>query len=108
MPKKIRALGLKSVLSQKAKNNDVLIFNIDKISKKTSEIVKFFSKEGIKKVFLVFGNDDKQDDLRLAIRNVPLADTINQIGLNVYDVLKKDQIIFTEQGLKEFEDRLSK
>ena len=108
LPKKIRVLGLKSALSQKAKNNNVLIFNIDKISKKTSEIVKIFSKEGIKKVLLVFGKDDKQDDLNLAIRNVPLADTINQVGLNVYDVLKKDHILFTEQALKEFEDRLSK
>ena len=108
LPKKIRVLGLKSALSQKAKNNNVLIFNIDKISKKTSEIVKTFSKEGIKKVLLVLGKDDKQDDLNLAIRNIPLADTINQIGLNVYDVLKKDHILFTEQGLKEFEDRLSK
>ena len=108
LPKKIRVLGLKSVLSQKAKDNNVLIFNIDKISQKTSEIVKTFSKEGIKKVLLVLGKDDKQDDLNLVIRNIPLADTINQIGLNVYDVLKKDHILFTEQGLKEFEDRLSK
>ena len=85
-----------------------MIFNIDNISKKTSEIIKIFSKEGVNKVLLVFGEDDKKDDLNLAIRNVPLADTINQLGLNVYDVLKKDHIIFTEQGLKEFEDRLSK
>ena len=108
LPKKIRLLGLKSALSQKAKNNNILIFNIDNISKKTSEIIKIFSKEGVNKVLLVFGEDDKKDDLNLAIRNVPLADTINQLGLNVYDVLKKDHIIFTEQGLKEFEDRLSK
>ena len=108
LPKKIRVLGLKSALSQKAKNNNVLIFNIDKVSKKTSEIVKMFSKEGIKKVLLVFGKDDKKDDLDLAIRNVPLAKTINQIGLNVHDILKKDHVLFTKQGLKEFEDRLSK
>ena len=108
LPKKIRILGLKSALSQKAKKNNVMIFNVEKISKKTSETVKVFSKEGIKKVLIVFGKDDKQDDLNLAVRNVPLADTINQIGLNVYDVLKKDHILFTELGLKEFEDRLSK
>ena len=108
LPKKIRLLGLKSVLSQKAKNNNVLIFNVEKISKKTSEIVKIFSKEGIKKFLLVLGKNDKQYDLNLSIRNVPLADSINQIGLNVYDILKKDYILFTEDGLKEFEDRLSK
>ena len=108
LPKRIRVLGLKSALSQKAKNNNVLIFNIDNISKKTSEIIKIFSKEGVNKVLLVFGEDDKKDDLNLAIRNVPLAKTINQIGLNVHDILKKEYILFTEQGLREFEDRLSK
>ena len=108
LPKKIRLLGLKSALSQKAKNNNILIFDIEKISKKTSEIVKTFSKEGLTKVLLVFGKNDRQDDLSLAIRNVPLADAINQVGLNVYDVLKKDHILFTKEGLKEFEDRLSK
>ena len=108
LPKKIRILGLKSALSEKAKNNNILIFNIEKISKKTSEIVKIFSKEGMSKVLLVCGQNDKQDDLNLAIRNVPLVDMINQIGLNVYDVVKKDHILFTEEGLKEFEDRLSK
>ncbi len=107
LPKKVRVLGLKSVLSQKAKNNDILIFNIEKISSKTSDMIKIFSKEGIRKVLLVFGKKDKKDVLNLAIRNVPLADSINQIGLNVYDVLKKDHIIFTEEGLKEFEDRMS-
>ena len=108
LPKKIRLLGLKSALSQKAKNNNILIFNIEKISKKTSEIVKTFSQEGLKKVLLVFGKNDKQDDLSLAIRNIPLVDAINQVGLNVYDVLKKDHILFTKEGLKELEDRLSK
>ncbi len=108
LPKKIRILGLKSALSQKAKNNGILIFDIEKVSKKTSEIVKIFSKEGLKKILLVFGQNDKREDLSLALGNVPLADTINQIGLNVYDILKKDHILFTKQGLKEFEDRLSK
>ena len=108
LPKKIRILGLKSALSQKAKGNNILIFNVEKISKKTSEIVKILSKEGLKKILLVLGKNDKQDDLNLAIRNVPLADTINQIGLNVYDILNKDYILFTKEGLKDFEDRLSK
>ena len=108
LPKKIRLLGLKSALSQKAKNNNILIFNIEKISKKTSDIVKIFSQGDLRKVLLVYGKNDKQDDLSLAIRNVPLADAINQVGLNVYDVLKKDHILFTKEGLKEFEDRLSK
>ncbi len=106
LPKKIRILGLKSALSQKAKNDNILVFNLEKISNKTSEIIKIFTTKGLKKVLLVFGKKDKQDNLKLALSNVPLADAINQIGLNVYDVLKKDHILFTEEGLKEFEDRI--
>ena len=50
------------------------------------ECAKAIIQVGIKKVLLVFGKDDKPDDLNFAIRNVPLADTINQAGLNVYDL----------------------
>ena len=106
LPKKIRVLGLKSALSKKAKDNSIMIFNLEKIKFKTSEISKILISEGKKKVLFVVGNNDKSEDLKLAIRNIPLSDLINQIGLNVYDILKKDQILFTEHGLKEFQDRL--
>ena len=107
LPKKIRVLGLKSVLSQKAKNNNIMVFNFDKLKNKTSDIVKILESHGKKKILFVVGKDDKNEDFKLAIRNIPLTDLINQIGLNVYDILKKDHILFTEHGLKEFQDRLS-
>ena len=49
---------------------------------------------------------DKIDKLKLAIGNIPLTDLISQIGLNVYDILKKDQVLFTEQALEDFQNRI--
>ncbi len=106
LPKKIRKLGLKSVLSQKAKDDNIMIINVEKIKNKTSDLVKILSGQKNKKVLVVVGNNDKYKNLNLAIRNIPLTDLINQIGLNVYDVLNKDHILFTEHGLSEFQSRL--
>ena len=89
LPKKIRVLGLKSILSQKAKENNVKIFDISNIKIKTSELVKIFNKNGKKKLLIVCSMSDKIDKLKLAIGNIPLTDLISQIGLNVYDILKK-------------------
>ncbi len=106
LPKKIRVLGLKSILSQKAKENNVKIFDISNIKIKTSELVKIFNKNGKKKLLIVCSMSDKIDKLKLAIGNIPLTDLISQIGLNVYDILKKDQVLFTEQALEDFQNRI--
>lgn len=106
LPKKIRVLGLKSILSQKAKENNVKIFDINNIKTKTSELVKIFNKNGNKKLLIVCSMSDKIDKLKLAVGNIPLTDLISQIGLNVYDILKKDQVLFTEKALEDFQNRI--
>lgn len=106
LPKKIRVLGLKSILSQKAKENNIKIFELDNIKSKTSGISKLFNNNGKQKFLIVCGAEDKIQNLKKATSNIPLTDLIYQIGLNVYDVLKNDQILFTEQGLKDFENRI--
>lgn len=106
LPKKIRILGLKSILSQKAKENNIKIFDLNNIKNKTSDLIKVLHKDGKKKFLIVCSSSDKTENLKLAINNIPLTDLIVQIGLNVYDILNKDQILFTELGLQEFENRI--
>ena len=106
LPKKIRILGLKSILSQKAKENNIKIFDLNGIKNKTSDLIKVLHKDGKKKFLIVCSSSDKTENLKLAINNIPLTDLIVQIGLNVYDILNKDQILFTELGLQEFENRI--
>lgn len=106
LPKKIRVLGLKSILSQKANENNIKIFDLHGIKNKTSDLIKLLHKNGKKKFLIVCSSADKTQSLKLAINNIPLTDMIFQIGLNVYDILNKDQILFTELGLKDFENRI--
>ncbi len=106
LPKKIRVLGLKSILSQKANENNIKIFDLHGIKNKTSDLIKLLHKNGKKKFLIVCSSADKTQSLELAINNIPLTDMIFQIGLNVYDILNKDQILFTELGLKDFENRI--
>ena len=106
LPKKIRVLGLKSILSQKANENNIKIFDLHGIKNKTSDLIKLLHKNGKKKFLIVCSSADKIQSLKLAINNIPLTDMIFQIGLNVYDTLNKDQILFTELGLKDFENRI--
>ena len=76
------------------------------IKNKTSDLIKLLHKNGKKKFLIVCSSADKTQSLKLAINNIPLTDMIFQIGLNVYDILNKDQILFTELGLKDFENRI--
>ena len=43
-------------------------------------------------------------NIYFAIKNIPNVDLISQIGLNVYDIVKKEYLLFTEQGLNDFEE----
>ena len=106
LPKKIRVLGLKSALSLKAKNGNLKVLEISKVDKKTKSFRKSFDKLDIKSVLFVIGSEEGEIELVKIINNIPNIDYIKQIGLNVYDVMNKDQIFITEKAIKEIENRL--
>ena len=106
LPKKIWVLGLKSALSLKAKNGNLKVLEISKVDKKTKSFRKSFDKLDIKSVLFVIGSEEGEIELVKIINNIPNIDYIKQIGLNVYDVMNKDQIFITEKAIKEIENRL--
>ncbi len=106
LPKKIRILGLKSALSIKAKTGNLKILEDQKYENKTSLFKKSLDKNSLSNFLLVFGKNDNDLKLGLQVRNLKNIDVISQIGLNVYDIIKKDKIVFTKIGIKEFEERL--
>ena len=40
------------------------------------------------------------------MNNIPNIDLIKQIGLNVYDLMKKEKVLITVKAIKELEERL--
>ncbi len=106
LPKKIRVLGLKSALSLKALNGNLNVIELTDFSKKTKDLQKALNKSSIENLLIVIGQDEKSFNLNYSSRNLIKVDLIRQIGLNVYDIMKKDKIVFSEKAIKELEERL--
>ena len=106
LPKKIRVLGLKSALSIKVSEGNLKKLESIEFDKKTKTLKTALDKLNIKNVLLVIGKQENQQDLLKITKNIPNVDLIKQIGLNVYDVIKKEQILITEPAIREIEERL--
>ncbi len=106
LPKKIRLLGLKSALSLKAKDGNLNILENDKFDGKTKTFQKAINKSSLKNVLIVASKKDDEKNMYFAIKNIPNVDLISQIGLNVYDVVKKENLLITEHAISEIEERL--
>jgi len=106
MPKKVRKLGLKTALSHKAAEGKLkVIDSLSMKSPKTKEIIEKLNKLGLKNVLFIDG--EKTDvNLTKALRNLEGIDILPQIGANVYDILKHDNLVITVDAVKLLEERL--
>ena len=103
--KKVRKLGLKSALSNKFKLGKLIILEKSKSDGKTSSLKKSLDKMGINNALIISGND-VDDKLIKAAKNISNLDILSHHGLNVYDIIKKDNLIIIDDALKLVEERL--
>lgn len=103
IPKKVRKLAMKMALSSKFKENRITVldrFEMDQIS--TREFVKVIRALG--KENALFITDEKNENLELSARNVKKIKVLRCAGLNVYDILKYDDLILLESSVRPSED----
>lgn len=106
LPKKVRRLGLCHALSAKqAEGKLVLLANIDIKKPKTSEIAKSLKNFGEGKFFIVDGEKASESFVK-AVSNLHNIVAVPQIGANVYDIIKADYLVITQDGLTALEKRL--
>jgi large subunit ribosomal protein L4 len=103
--KKVRKLGLKSALSNKFKLGKLIILEKSKSDGKTSSLKKSLDKMGINNALIISGND-VDDKFIKAAKNIRNLDILSHHGLNVYDIIKKDNLIIIDDALKLVEERL--
>ena len=103
--KKVRKLGLKSALSNKFKLGKLIILETSKGDGKTSTLKKNLDKIGINNALIIAGND-VDDKFIKAANNIKNLDILSHNGLNVYDIVKKDNLIIIDEALKLVEERL--
>jgi len=105
VPKKVRKLALKMALSSKLQNNEILVLDKLELEKiKTKEFVAVIEALNVDKALIV--TDQKNNYLELSSRNVPGVKVLRTEGLNVYDILKYNNLILLESALKGIEGRL--
>jgi large subunit ribosomal protein L4 len=105
VPKKVRRLALKSVLSSKVTDNDIIVLDelaLDGI--KTKKIVRLLSalKVGESSAIVVLNGKDRV--VERSARNIPGVKTALVNTLNVYDILKYDKFIVTKAAVGGIEE----
>jgi large subunit ribosomal protein L4 len=104
--KKTKAEALRVALSQKHYEGKLaLVENFDVPSGKTKDAVKLIN--GIKAKSVLIVADVSESSLR-AVRNIPTAKALSPKGLNVFDLLKFEQVLLTKDALKQISTRLQK
>ena len=103
----MKIVALKSVLSVKAKNNEIMI--LDKLSlneNKTKKIIEILKNlKALKKPIVIIEKEDK--NIEQAIRNIQGAIALPVSKLNSYDLLNHGKAIFTKEAIKQIEEVLS-
>ena len=106
MNKKERVLALRSVLSMKAKENNIkVIDSLTVESLKTKDLKNMLSNLGLNgKTLFITLND--AENLYLASRNLNNVGVLLTSELNVYDMLHADTIVLDEEAVKQIEEVL--
>lgn len=103
-PKKIKRLAMRSALSSKLANKELII--IDEISfdqPKTKEMVSMLEAiNADKKSLIVIRRPDR--NIIKSASNIPNVYTTNANTLNVYDILNCDSLIITKDALDEIQE----
>ena len=102
-----KKLSISSLLTEKNKLKNLIIFNDFKTEiKKTKEMDKFLKKFEATNSLLILDTDSKKKIYRSA-KNIPNIKITDVNHFSAYDIAKFKKIVFTESSIKELEKKYS-
>jgi large subunit ribosomal protein L4 len=105
IPKKLGKLALRMALSDKFRNERLLVvneFNLpDTKTRQFAQVMKGFD---VRKALIV--TPEKNEGLERSSRNVPGVKVMRFEGLNVYDVLNHDHLFLVQSAIPKIEEAL--
>jgi large subunit ribosomal protein L4 len=107
LPKKMRRGALRSALSERVREGNVIVVDDWTLEKpKTKEFIASLGNLGLdgKKTLIVDSLDNTA--LVLSSRNVQRAKVVNSFGLNIYDLLYHDTLVLSRAAAAELEELL--
>ncbi|MBB6451462.1 large subunit ribosomal protein L4 [Geomicrobium halophilum] len=106
LPKKVRRLALRSVLSSKVEEDALIV--VDELSldvPKTKDMVKILSSLSADQKTLVVTADHNENLVKSA-NNLPNVKTLVANGVNVLDVINYDKVVITKEAVEKLEEVL--
>jgi len=105
LPKKVRVLALKHALSDKARDEKLIVLSEASVSEpKTKALAASLAGLGLSNALIVDGAA-VEDNFRLAARNIPEIDVLPVQGINVYDILRRDMLVLTRAAVVALTER---
>jgi large subunit ribosomal protein L4 len=100
--------ALKSALSRRLAEEAIIVLDSFEIADhKTAALAKLLTDLGVAgKALLV--DRSENENLRLAARNNPSVKSVDALGVNVYDVVDRPQLVVSEEALGRLVEVLSK
>jgi large subunit ribosomal protein L4 len=103
--KKVRALGLRHALSSKVKSSELIILDKAELAAgKTKAVKAIFEKLGLVNALIIDGAVLNEGFARAA-RNIPNIDVLPIQGINVYDILRRKNLVLTKAAVDALEAR---
>ena len=103
MNKKEKRAALKSALTTKLQDNKLVV--VDKLTFdeiKTKNMVRVMKNLGAEKAYVVLAGADK--NVFLSTKNIPDVRLSSAGALNIYDILKYDKLVLTQDAVKTIEE----
>lgn len=109
VPKKVKKLALKSILTDKLQSESLIILENLKFDKpKTSQMIEVLENLKIYGAKVVIVIPEKDADVYLSARNIPGVKTLLVEALNAYDLLNNDYLVIANEAVEKIEEVLAK
>ena len=106
MPKKMRRGALRSALSERVREGNVVVIEGWSLDKpKTKEFAASLTGLGLEGKTLIVDSFDNEN-LFLSARNLQRAKVVNSSGLNIYDLLYHEKLVLSQAAVAELEQLL--
>ena len=108
LPKKVRRLALKSALSTKVLENNILVLDQLTFEKpKTKDFVAFLNNLSVNNAKALVITAEDNENVNLSARNIPGVKVITTYALNVVDILGHEKLIITKDAVEKVEEVLA-
>ena len=107
LPKKMRRAALRSALSLRLQEGALTVVEALALeAPRTRLLLDALRGLGLADASVLVVIGDADPSLELAARNLPRVDVLRAVGLNVYDVLRHDRLVVTQDALGRIHQRL--